>query len=73
VLAVERADLGLADEGDRDVQLAVDTGCRERRPRSRVEGRRGARRVDDLDLDQALLRDCDCWCSSGACASAYSL
>ncbi|MDP9134363.1 MAG: hypothetical protein M3N56_05975, partial [Actinomycetota bacterium] len=71
-LAVELVDLGLADEGDREVQLAVDPGGGQRGARGRVEARRGCRRVDDLDLDQALLRDCD-WCSSGACDSAYSL
>jgi hypothetical protein len=72
VLAVELVDLGLADEGDREMQLAVDPGGGQRGTRGRVEARRGGRRVDDLDLDQALLRDCD-WCSSGACDSAYSL
>jgi hypothetical protein len=40
------------------VQLAVDAGRRQRGARGRVEARRVARRVDDLDLDQALLRDC---------------
>jgi hypothetical protein len=72
VLAVELVDLGRADEGDRQMQLAVETGRRERRASGRVEPRRGCRRVDDLDLDQALLRDCDS-CRSGAWASAYSL
>jgi hypothetical protein len=72
VLAVELLDLSLADEGDREVQLAFDPDRRQRRARGRVEARRTTRRVDDLDLDQALLRDCD-WCSSGACDSAYSL
>jgi hypothetical protein len=60
VLAVERVDLGRADEGDRQVQVAVDARRCQRSARSRVEARRGRRRVDDLDLDQALLRDCDC-------------
>jgi len=71
VLAVERLDLGRADEGDREMQLAVDPGGDERRARDRVEARRGLRRVDDLDLDQALLRDCELR-NSGACDSAYS-
>jgi hypothetical protein len=69
VLAVELVDLRRADEGDRQMQLAVEAGRRERRAGGRVEPRRGFRRVDDLDLDQALLRDCD-WCRSGACDSA---
>jgi hypothetical protein len=72
VLEVELVDLRLADEGDREMQLAVDAGRRQRRARGRVEARRAVRRVDELDLDQALLRDCD-WRSSGACDSAYSL
>jgi hypothetical protein len=72
VVAVELPDLVLADEGDREMQLAVDARGRERGTRGRVEARRGRRRVDDLDLDQALLRACD-WCSSGAWDSAYSL
>jgi hypothetical protein len=72
VLAVELLDLGLADEGDRQVQLAVDAGRRQRGARGRVEASRGFRRIDDLDLDQALLRVCG-WRSSGACDSAYSL
>jgi hypothetical protein len=71
VLAVELVDLGLADEGDREMQLAVDAGRGQRGAGGRVEARRGRRRVDDLDLDQALLRDCELR-SSGACDSAYS-
>jgi hypothetical protein len=71
VVAVELVDLGLADEGDREMQLAVDLSRRERGAGSRVEARRGLRRVDDLDLDQALLRDCELR-SSGAWDSAYS-
>ncbi|HEU0019075.1 MAG TPA: hypothetical protein VFQ14_02165 [Thermoleophilaceae bacterium] len=71
MLTVELVDLGLADEGDREVQLAIDASRRQRGASGRVEARRGLRRVDDLDLDQALLRDCDLR-SSGACDSAYS-
>jgi hypothetical protein len=71
VVAIELVDLGLADEGDRQVQLSVDLGRRQRGAGGRVKARRGLRRVDDLDLDQALLRDCELR-SSGACDSAYS-
>jgi hypothetical protein len=61
MLAVELVDFSRADEGDREVQVAVDARCGQSGARSRVEARRGYRRVDDLDLDldQALLRDCD--------------
>jgi hypothetical protein len=69
VLAVELLDLGGPDEGDREVQLAVDPGRGKGGARGRLEPRRRLRRVDDLDLDQALLRDCD-WRSSGAWDSA---
>jgi hypothetical protein len=71
VVAVELVDLGLANEGDREVQITIDPSRRERRAGGRVEARRGLRRVDDLDLDQALLRDCELR-SSGAWDSAYS-
>jgi len=71
VLAVELVDLGLADEGDREMQLTLQTSSSQRGAGGRVETRRGLRRVDDLDLDQALLRDCELR-SSGACDSAYS-
>jgi hypothetical protein len=71
VIAVELVDLSLADEGDRQVQLSVDLSRRQRGANGRVEARRGVRRVDDLDLDQALLRDCELR-NSGACDSAYS-
>jgi len=71
VIAVELVDLSLADEGDRQVQLSVDPSRRQRGASGRAETRRGLRSVDDLDLDQALLRDCELR-SSGAWDSAYS-
>jgi hypothetical protein len=68
VPTIERLDLGGTDERDREMEVAVYSGGLERRRRGRLEARRWLRRVDDLDLDQALLRR-----RSGACDSAYLL